>query len=113
MIEQPGFQFARDYFDVAVPSVASHASRQAAERLQARGVVSHRLRRILDALAVRDMNDSELKAATGLERHSICSARAAAVKRGYVFGRGEREGSCPGFQQTVWAMSDQGRAARG
>lgn len=110
-MDQPAFTFSRDELDFA-PAVqpSSHASRASAERLKAKGQQGEKARRLLRALLAGDLIDSEIEAATGLPRQSICSLRRSAVKRGLVVGVGERMGPY-GTAQTTWRLTDQGREA--
>lgn len=108
-MDQPAFIFARDE-QLPVPAQrSSHASMKAAERLMSRGQQGAKARRILVALSARDLIDSEIEAATGLPRQSICSLRRSAVKRGLVVGVGERVGPYD-TEQTVWRLTEKGRA---
>jgi hypothetical protein len=110
-VNQPGFPFARDEFDFATAvQPSSHASKVAAERLKAKGQQGEKARRLLRALLAGDLIDSEIERATGLPRQSICSLRRSAVKRGLVVGVGERMGPY-GTPQTVWRLTEQGKAA--
>lgn len=110
---QGRLEFSRDVFDVPVPANHSHASRQAAERLTARGVQGRKMARLLAAFdaAGRDgLTRSEAEAKTGLPVQSLCSLTASAKERGWLVPTGERPGRF-GYQQTVCRITRAGERA--
>jgi hypothetical protein len=111
-VNQPGFPFARDEFDFA-PAVqpSSHASKVAAERLKAKGQQGEKARRLLTALLGGDLIDSEIERETGLPRQSICSAAALGGEARARGGSRRADGPVRHAEQTVWRLTEQGRAA--
>lgn len=88
-MEQSRLGFARDErFDVgAYAQPGSVTSKRAAEHLQASGVLPARMARLLEAYAavgVPGLAMFEVCARTGLKESGVCSARAGAIKKGYL-----------------------------
>lgn len=111
------FSIERGPLDVIVPAQrSSHASRRAAERVQAREIGGQRMARLLTAY-MRAGHDGLTMAQvqiattephrTGMEVPSICSARNAAVQRGWLTAIGERMGD-HGMAQTVHEITNAG-----
>jgi DNA-binding MarR family transcriptional regulator len=113
-MEQASLFGAPDPLDLRAPAQRrSHASRRAAEQLQASGRLSARMAGILRVFRAADPEtqiSSELAAATGILRQSLTAPIARARARGWIVPVGLRPGP-HGAEQTSFRITAAGLAA--
>jgi hypothetical protein len=90
----------------------SRTSRQAAERISQDLPKRHsKLWQLLQYYRDTGCTDSEIAAATGWPRSSICSLRMNLITRGLVTKSDEERPGPYQHKQTVWVVTSRGREA--